>query len=146
MLDGLWLYLFLSQCLCLLVVGDTTFETRDYARDFSSKVFRVDEGILQKKGLGENTRIDYDEFDSKFLIDDEIVKVCDKVIEVFMVDKPTPTDWRRLLAFSREWRNIRPHFFKHCQKRAELESNPEMKHKLFRLDRKLKEVAHGIFH
>lgn len=136
MLDGL----------CLSAVGDTAIETRDYAGDLSSKVSRAEEAILQGKGPGENTRIDDDEFDSKYLTDDEIVKVCDKVIEVFMVDKPTPTDWRRLLAFSREWRNIRPHFFKHCQKRAELESNPEMKHKLFRLDRKLKEVAHGIFH
>jgi hypothetical protein len=29
-----------------------------------------------------------------------------KLIGVFMVDKPTPTDRRKLIAFSREWDNI----------------------------------------
>ena len=71
----------------------------------------------------------------------KMIKICDKLIGVFMVDKPTPTDWRKLLAFSREWDNIRPHFFKRCQERADAESNPEMKHKLLRLGRKLKEVT-----
>lgn len=70
----------------------------------------------------------------------KMVRVCDKLIGVFMVDKPTPNDWRRLLAFSKEWDNIRPHFFKRCQERADSEHDPGMKHKLFRLARKLKEV------
>lgn len=70
----------------------------------------------------------------------KMVRVCDKLIDVFMVDKPTPTDWRRLLAFSKEWDNIRPHFYKRCQERADAESDSGMKHKLLRLRRKLKEV------
>ncbi|OWM90211.1 hypothetical protein CDL15_Pgr006532 [Punica granatum] len=68
-----------------------------------------------------------------------MVRVCDELIEVFIVDKPTPTDWRRLLAFSREWSNIRPHFYKRCQDRADSVDDPGMKHKLLRLSRKLKE-------
>lgn len=76
----------------------------------------------------------------------KMVRVCDKLIDVFMVDdKPTPTDWRRLLAFSKEWNNIRPHFYKRCQARAENEDDPGMKHKLLRLQRKLKEVPFSIF-
>ncbi|KAG2657943.1 hypothetical protein PVAP13_1KG162400 [Panicum virgatum] len=74
----------------------------------------------------------------------KMIKICDKLIGVFMVDKPTPTDWRKLLAFSREWDNIRPHFFKRCQERADAESNPEMKHKLLRLGRKLKEIDEDV--
>uniref|UniRef100_A0A452XHT6 Uncharacterized protein n=2 Tax=Aegilops tauschii subsp. strangulata TaxID=200361 RepID=A0A452XHT6_AEGTS len=74
-------------------------------------------------------------------INQKMVKISDKLIGVFMVDKPTPTDWRKLLAFSREWDNIRPHFFKRCQERADAETNPEMKHGLLRLARKLKEVV-----
>lgn len=70
----------------------------------------------------------------------KMIRVCDKLIEVFMVDKPVPTDWRRLLAFSKEWDNIRPHFYKWCQERADSEDDPGMKHKLLRLARKLKEV------
>ncbi|XP_020598124.1 uncharacterized protein At4g37920, chloroplastic [Phalaenopsis equestris] len=132
---GLCLVSFRSQCLSPTAVGDTAVETSVYAGDLSSKVSSAEEAILQGIGPGENGRID-----SEYPTDDRMVKVCDKLIEVFLVDKPTPTDWRRLLAFSREWRNIRLHFFKHCQKRADLESNSEMKHLLFRLGRKLKEI------
>lgn len=71
----------------------------------------------------------------------KMIHVCDKLIEVFLVDKPTSTDWRRLLAFSREWNNLRAHFYQRCQERADEEENPEMKHKLLRLRRKLKEVV-----
>jgi hypothetical protein len=76
----------------------------------------------------------------------KMIKICDKLIGVFLVDKPTPTDWRKLLAFSREWDNIRPHFFKRCQEKADTELNPEMKHNLLRLGRKLKEVMHLLTH
>lgn len=72
--------------------------------------------------------------------DHKMIKICDKLIEVFMVDKPTPGDWRRLLAFSKEWDTIRPHFFERCQARANAENDPGMMHKLLRLGRKLKEV------
>jgi len=78
------------------------------------------------------------------LDDGKMVRVCDKLIEVFLVDKPNPTDWRRLLAFSKEWSNLRPHFYKRCQDRADSQDDPGMKHKLLRLGRKLKEVSFAI--
>ncbi|KAE8701740.1 DNA-directed RNA polymerase II protein isoform 1 [Hibiscus syriacus] len=65
-----------------------------------------------------------DEGSVEWLDINKMTRVCDKLIEVFLVDKPTPTDWRRLLAFSKEWNNIRPHFFQRCQDRAELEGDP----------------------
>ncbi|KAK7332531.1 hypothetical protein VNO80_29284 [Phaseolus coccineus] len=71
-------------------------------------------------------------------------RVCDKLIGVFMVDKPTPTDWRRLLAFSREWNNLRPHFFARCHERADAEEDPAMKEQLLRLARKLKQIDEDI--
>lgn len=71
----------------------------------------------------------------------KMTRVCDKLIGIFMVDKPSPTDWRRLLAFSKEWDNIRPHFYERCVERASTENDPEMKHKLLKLGRKLKEVS-----
>lgn len=79
------------------------------------------------------------------LDDNKMIRVCDKLIEVFLVDKTTPTDWRRLLAFSKEWDNIRPHFYKRCQDRADSEDgDPGMKHKLLRLGRKLKEIDEDV--
>lgn len=74
----------------------------------------------------------------------KMTKVCDKLIEVFMIDKPTPTDWRRLIAFSKEWDNIRPHFFRRCQDRAVSEDDPGMRHKLLKLGRKLKEIDEDV--
>ncbi|GFZ10001.1 hypothetical protein Acr_21g0006000 [Actinidia rufa] len=72
----------------------------------------------------------------------KMARVCDKLIEVFMVDKPTTRDWRRLLGFSKDWNKIRPHFYKRCQDRADSEDDPGMKHKLLRLGRKLKECLY----
>ncbi|KAG9137814.1 hypothetical protein Leryth_022729 [Lithospermum erythrorhizon] len=74
----------------------------------------------------------------------KMTRVCDKLIDVFMVDKPSPNEWRKLLAFSREWDDIRPHFFERCEDRAESEMDPNMKYKLSRLGRKLKEVDGDI--
>ncbi|XP_031273045.1 uncharacterized protein At4g37920 isoform X2 [Pistacia vera] len=106
------------------VVGDTTAETTSIHE--------------------EPTRDGEEKDGTKSLDDGKMIKVCDKLIEVFMVDKPTPTDWRRLLAFSKEWNNLRSHFFKRCQDRADAEENPGIKHKLLRLGRKLKEIDEDV--
>lgn len=73
--------------------------------------------------------------------DGKMARVCDKLIDVFMVDKPTPNDWRKLLAFSKEWNNLRPHFYKRSQERADSEDDPGKKHDLLRFARKFKEVG-----
>ncbi|KAF5955396.1 hypothetical protein HYC85_008252 [Camellia sinensis] len=82
--------------------------------------------------------------DIEALDDQKMTRICDKLIDVFMVDKPNTTDWRRLIAFSKEWDNIRPHFYKRCQDRADSEDDPGMKHTLLRLGRKLKEVDDDV--
>lgn len=122
------------------VVGDTAAVPSNYSKE---RVSDSDDPSLSEKSdtNGENR----DERDNVGSLDDQKMnKVCDKLIGVFMVDKPTPTDWRRLLAFSKEWDNIRPHFYKRCQERADSEDDPGMKHKLLRLGRKLKEVDLAI--
>ncbi|KAJ1420939.1 hypothetical protein SESBI_14089 [Sesbania bispinosa] len=99
------------------------------------------------KGLGGRLRpcVAVNEGSSCDVLDDSrMIRVCDKLIGVFMVDKPTPTDWRRLLAFSKEWDNIRPHFFTRCHDRALAETDPTMKEKLLRLARKLKEIDEDV--
>lgn len=125
-------------------MGDATTDTTGYTGEFPSNALRSEGAMLHEKDLGDIKGIDDGETDSHYLPDDKMIKVCNKLIDVFMVDRPTPTDWRRLLAFSKEWENIRPHFFKHCQEKADLESDPEMKHKLFRLCRKLKEIDDDV--
>lgn len=67
-------------------------------------------------------------------------RVCDRLIEVFTIEKNKTEDWRRLLAFSHEWSKIRPYFFKRCKSKAQLESDAKRKGDLLKLSRKMKEV------
>ncbi|KAI5076806.1 hypothetical protein GOP47_0008871 [Adiantum capillus-veneris] len=69
-----------------------------------------------------------------------MIRVADKLIDIFLVERTTPEEWRKLLAFSKEWSNIRSHFFKRCRARAEQELDPQKKGNLLKLGRKLKEV------
>ncbi|GER37628.1 hypothetical protein STAS_14042 [Striga asiatica] len=115
--------------------SNTAAATNESAREHMSLPAQPD-----TKTNDESSEDDADEL----LDDHRMVRICDKLIEVFLFDKPTPSDWRRLLTYSKEWDNIRPHFYKRCQEKADSESDPGMKHNLFRLSRKLKEIDKDI--
>uniref|UniRef100_A0A0D3F3V8 Uncharacterized protein n=1 Tax=Oryza barthii TaxID=65489 RepID=A0A0D3F3V8_9ORYZ len=140
-------HLFLSQrqprCSNLEAVGDVTAVPEDYTENMpsSSGSTNVATSISSHEDnlAGRVAKTNQTSKENQ-----KMIKISDKLIGVFMVDKPTPTDWRKLLSFSREWDNIRPHFFKRCQERADAESNPEMKHNLLRLARKLKEIDEDV--
>ncbi|MQM14386.1 hypothetical protein Taro_047315 [Colocasia esculenta] len=123
------------KLLCLAAVGDLSVKPDGSTGALSSSAEKMDVERLDE----DDRKVDLDKLD-----DEKMVRVCDKLIEIFMVDKPRTTDWRRLLAFSREWSNIRPHFFRRCQERADAEEDPGMKHKLHRLVRKLKEIDEDV--
>lgn len=132
-----------SPLVAAAAVGDTTALSNNYSGEQVLVSDSSDPALIQEpKENGEN---DEERDNFRGLDDQKMIKVCDKLIEVFMVDKTTPTDWRRLLAFSKEWDNVRPHFYKRCHDRADIEDNPGMKHKLLRLGRKLKEVSLGNY-
>ncbi|KAJ0988373.1 hypothetical protein J5N97_006729 [Dioscorea zingiberensis] len=124
--------------------GDVMAPPSDYTKDLSSPFVESDSAVAHQN-LSQDVEMTKDDEDGvEFLDDYKMIRVCDKLIEVFMVDKPTPTDWRRMLAFSKEWNNLRPHFYKRCQERADAEVDPGMKHKLLRLGRKLKEIDDDV--
>ncbi|XVE60421.1 hypothetical protein DITRI_Ditri05aG0127300 [Diplodiscus trichospermus] len=125
------------------VVGDKTAMPNDCD---GKKVSHLDSSdsspindVVARDGENEDEKGSVEGLDNR-----KMIRVCDKLIEIFLVDKPTPTDWRRLLAFSKEWSDIRPHFFQHCQDRADVVGDPGMKHKLLRLGRKLKEIDEDV--
>ncbi|XAR62204.1 hypothetical protein NMG60_11016871 [Bertholletia excelsa] len=124
------------------VVGDKTAVSNDCTegRMLSSDASDAASSLEQLKSSEKSEHKE----DMDSLDDNKMTRVCDKLIDVFMVDKPNTTDWRRLLAFSKEWKNIRPHFYKRCQERADIEVDPGMKHMLLRLGRKLKEVDEDV--
>ncbi|KAL6646792.1 hypothetical protein ACP70R_015486 [Stipagrostis hirtigluma subsp. patula] len=122
----------------ITAVGDVAAVPDDYTENLPSS------SGYPNNDMDASSQSEVAKMNQKSRDDNKMIKISDKLIGVFMVDKPTPTDWRKLLAFSREWDNIRPHFFKRCQERADAEQNPEMKHNLLRLIRKLKEVMETL--
>ncbi|KAL6970300.1 hypothetical protein U1Q18_029999 [Sarracenia purpurea var. burkii] len=125
------------------VIGDTTAVPNDCTEEKMSSFDASDPSPNNGELTKDNDQRDRKD-DIEALDEHKMTRVCDKLIDVFMVDKPSTTDWRRLLAFSKEWNNIRPHFYKRCQDRADMEDDPGMKHNLLRLGRKLKEVDEDV--
>ncbi|XP_047059796.1 uncharacterized protein At4g37920-like [Lolium rigidum] len=127
------------RCSNVEAVSDVMAAPDDYTEDSPSSSGYANRRISEERPGGSVGEENYMAAGNQ-----KMIKISDKLIGVFMVDKPTPTDWRKLLAFSREWDNIRPHFFRRCRERADAESNPEMKHGLLRLGRKLREIDEDV--
>lgn len=72
-------------------------------------------------------------------------RLCDKLIDVFLVERTTPEEWHLFLAFSKEWVNIRPHFFSRCKFQAAQTEDPKRRSNLLILSRRLKEVCYQSF-
>ena len=70
-----------------------------------------------------------------------ITQFCDKIIDVFMNEKPKSKEWRKYLVFREEWNKYREAFYCRCQTRAYAETNAVMKKKLIELGRKVKKVT-----
>ena len=70
-----------------------------------------------------------------------MTQICDKFIEFFMHEKPDTKDWRKILVFREEWRRYRPHFYKRCQARVDMETDSSVKQTLVVLARKVKKVC-----
>ncbi|CAI5511554.1 unnamed protein product [Closterium sp. Naga37s-1] len=101
---------------------------------------KEEEGKKEEKAeRGEEEEGDDPEVEAGF----KMSRVCDRLVDVFWVEKPEPAQWRLLLAFSAEWARIRPHFFARAKLRArefEEQGKPDKAAELYRLARRLKEV------
>lgn len=69
-----------------------------------------------------------------------ITQFCDKIIDVFMNEKPKLKEWRKYLVFREEWNKYREAFYNRCQTRAYAETDPVIKKKLIELGRKVKKI------
>uniref|UniRef100_A0A2N9IGV7 Uncharacterized protein n=1 Tax=Fagus sylvatica TaxID=28930 RepID=A0A2N9IGV7_FAGSY len=69
-----------------------------------------------------------------------ITQFIDKIIEVFLKEKPQTKEWRKYLVFREEWNKYSEGFYKRCRMRADVESDPTMKQKLISLGRKVKKI------
>ena len=73
-----------------------------------------------------------------------MTQICDRFIEFFMHEKPETKDWRKILVFREEWQRYRPHFYKRCQVRIDVETDTSVKQKLIVLARKVKKIDDEI--
>lgn len=69
-----------------------------------------------------------------------ITQFCDKMIDVFLNEKPKSRQWRKYLVFREEWKKYSEGFYYRCRTRADMETEPAMKQKLILLGRKVKKV------
>ena len=75
-----------------------------------------------------------------------MTQFCDKIIELFLNEKPKSKDWRKYLVFREEWKKYRDRFHSRCLSRADAENDSEMKQKLITLSRKVKKVFDEFHH
>lgn len=69
-----------------------------------------------------------------------LTQFCDKIIDVFLNEKPRVKQWRKYLVFREDWKKYRESFYNRCRTRVDEESEPSMKEKLISLASKVKKV------
>ncbi|KAL1810046.1 hypothetical protein ACET3Z_027036 [Daucus carota] len=69
-----------------------------------------------------------------------MTKFCDKIIDLFLNEKPRVKDWRRYLVFREDWKKYRDHFYDRCHTLAMSQTDSVMKQKLITLGRKVKRI------
>lgn len=74
-----------------------------------------------------------------------ITQFCDKIINVFLNEKPKTKEWRKYLVFREEWNKYRETFYNRCRRRADAESDETMKQKLISLGKKVKKVRICVY-
>ena len=75
-----------------------------------------------------------------------MTQFCDKMIDLFMNEKPRSKDWKKYLCFRDEWKKYRDRFYNRCQTRADMEIDPVLKKKLSSLATKIKKVTYFFLH
>ncbi|KAL3844932.1 hypothetical protein ACJIZ3_002335 [Penstemon smallii] len=69
-----------------------------------------------------------------------ITQFCDKMIDVFLNEKPKSKEWKRYLVFRDEWNMYRERFYSRCKARADAENDSQMKQKFIELSRKVRKI------
>lgn len=69
-----------------------------------------------------------------------MAQFCDKIIDLFLNEKPKVKEWKKYLVLRDEWNKYSVHFYKLCRIRADTETDPILKQKLISLETKVKKV------
>nr|XP_043632809.1 uncharacterized protein At4g37920 [Erigeron canadensis]XP_043632810.1 uncharacterized protein At4g37920 [Erigeron canadensis]XP_043632811.1 uncharacterized protein At4g37920 [Erigeron canadensis] len=69
-----------------------------------------------------------------------MTKFCDKMIDLFLNEKPKPKDWMNYLIFRQDWNKYRHSFYNRCQSLADKENDFSLKQRLVTLAAEVKRV------
>ncbi|XP_039005130.1 uncharacterized protein At4g37920-like [Hibiscus syriacus] len=69
-----------------------------------------------------------------------MTQFCDRIIDLFLNEKPRVKDWKKYLTLREEWSKYRESFYNRCRVRADEEIDPTMKQKLISLESKVKKI------
>ncbi|XP_042045089.1 uncharacterized protein At4g37920-like [Salvia splendens] len=69
-----------------------------------------------------------------------ITQFIDKMIDLFLNEKPKSRDWKKYLIFRDEWSKYRQKFYNRCKTRADSEKDSIIKQKLIDLSRRVRKI------
>ncbi|PIN21663.1 hypothetical protein CDL12_05638 [Handroanthus impetiginosus] len=69
-----------------------------------------------------------------------ITQFCDKIIDLFLNEKPKSKDWKRYLIFRDEWKKYRERFYNRCKIRVDAENDSQLQQKLIDLSRRVRKI------
>ncbi|XP_030455856.2 uncharacterized protein At4g37920 [Syzygium oleosum] len=69
-----------------------------------------------------------------------VAQFCDRIIDVFLNQKPRVKEWRKFLVFREEWNKYRDSFYRRCRSRADGEDDLNLKQRYIALSRKVKKI------
>ncbi|KAH0900528.1 hypothetical protein HID58_040031 [Brassica napus] len=69
-----------------------------------------------------------------------MAQFCDKIIDLFLNEKPKVKEWKKYLVLRDEWNKYSLNFYKRCRTRADTETDPLLKQRLVSLESKVKKI------
>ncbi|XP_033136883.1 uncharacterized protein At4g37920 isoform X2 [Brassica rapa] len=69
-----------------------------------------------------------------------MAQFCDKIIDIFLNEKPKVKEWKKYLVLRDEWNKYSVNFYKRCRTRADTETDSLLKQKLVSLESKVKKI------
>ncbi|XP_030528388.1 uncharacterized protein At4g37920 [Rhodamnia argentea] len=85
-------------------------------------------------------RVEEDRVDVEVAEGYTVTQFCDRIIDVFLNEKPRVKEWRKFLVFREEWNKYRDGFHSRCRSRADSEDDLNLKQRYIALSRKVKKI------
>lgn len=98
-----------------------------------------DSGVLQSSAAAAGAEVEL-EVDVEVAEGYTITQFVDKVIDVFLNEKPKSRDWKKFLIYRDEWGKYRERFYNRCKTRADAENDSQIKQKLIDLSKRVRKV------